>query len=69
MEAEKAYQILEEQCFAIDKSFTKKIKDNSLIQLLKSGIVYKKSERMAFGRWVERFLILTNCGLIYFKKG
>jgi len=35
---------------------------------LKTGIVQKKSEG-AFVSWEERFLVLANCGLLYFKKG
>ena len=35
---------------------------------LKTGIVHKKSEG-AFVSWEERFLVLANCGLLYFKKG
>ena len=41
---------------------------NPLIQLLKSGVIWKKSDG-AFNKWEERFLMLTNCGLLYFKKG
>ena len=40
-----------------------------MILTLKTGIVLKKSE----GGWVkhgweERFLVLSNCGLMYFKR-
>lgn len=38
-EAEQAYQILEQQCRAIDPEVTKYITDNPLIQLLKSGVI------------------------------
>jgi len=40
-----------------------------MIQVLKSGIVTKKSEGTFNISWEERFLVLCNCGLLYFKRG
>jgi len=57
---------LEQQCKAIDEEVADYIINNPLIQLLKSGIIYKKSEG-ALQRWQERFMLLTNCGILYFK--
>ena len=53
---------------SIDKQYAMSIIENPMIQLLKSGVVWKKSDGM-FNKWEERFLVLTNCGLLYFKKG
>lgn len=66
-DAEQAYQILEQQCMTIDPEAAQYISENPLIQLLKSGIIYKRSEG-ALRRWQERYMMLTNCGLLYFKS-
>lgn len=65
-ETEAAYQILEGQCSSVDTEVTQYIIDNPLVQVLKSGVVWKKSEG-TFRRWTQRYCILTNGGLIYFK--
>lgn len=40
-----------------------------MIQVLKSGVVHKKSQGTFNISWEERFLVLCNCGLLYFKRG
>ena len=57
-----------EQVNALDPVFTAQIIDNALIQLLKTGFVEKRSDGGMFTSWEERFLLLTDAGLIYFKK-
>ena len=54
-----------------DPEFADAVVNNAMIQLLKSGVVQKKSESQSMfgGGWEERFMCLTNCGLLYFAKG
>lgn len=52
----------------LDPDYAQSVLDNPMIQIKKSGVIWKKSEGM-FNQWEERFLVLTNCGLLYFKKG
>ena len=68
-ETEGAYRILEEQCAVVDREYAESVRENPLVLLAKSGTVYKKSEGATFAKWEERFLLLTNCGLLYFKRG
>jgi hypothetical protein len=63
-----AYKNLYEQSNALDPEFTQTIIDNPFVQLLKHGIIEKRSDGV-FNSWEERLLILTDAGLIYFKKG
>lgn len=67
-EKETEYQVWEKKCTSVDLPYAKSIINSPLILLLKSGIVYKRSEG-TFEQWKERFLMLSNCGLLYFKKG
>ena len=62
---------MSEQIYMHDPAFADAVVNNAMIQLLKSGVVYKKSESsgMFGGGWEERFMCLTNCGLLYFAKG
>lgn len=68
-ETERAYMVLYEQINKIDHDYTMSVVNNPLIQLLKTGVVLKKSDGTRFSKWEERFMMLTNCGLLYFKKG
>ena len=54
-----------------DPAFTDAVVNNAMIQCLKTGIVQKKSDSggMFGGGWEERFMCLTNCGLLYFARG
>ena len=61
--------MLYEQIYRIDQDYTLSVVNNPLIQLLKTGVVFKKSDGGRFAKWEERFMMLTNCGLLYFKKG
>jgi len=67
-ETETKYVEMRKQVEELDKKFAKNVVENPLIQLLKSGIIWKKSDG-AFNKWEERFLLLSNCGLLYFKSG
>jgi hypothetical protein len=53
---------------ALDADYCQSVLDNPMIQIKKSGVVWKKSDGV-FNKWEERFLVLTDCGLLYFKKG
>ena len=68
MDALKAYNVMHQQAQVIDPRFVEMVTKNPLIQCYKTGIVEKKSEGR-FHKWEERFLILTNCCILYFKKG
>ena len=52
----------------VDKKFADNVIQNPLIQVLKTGVVFKKSEGK-FHKWEERFFLLCDCGLLYFKRG
>lgn len=52
----------------VDEGYSKMVVENPLIQLLRTGPVFKKSDGM-MNSWEQRFLMITNCGLLYFKKG
>ena len=41
---------------------------NYFVCIRKVGVLEKKSDGF-FGSWQERFVVLTNAGLIYFKVG
>lgn len=62
---------MSEQIYMHDPDFADAVVNNAMIQLLKTGVVYKKSESSGLfgGGWEERFMCLTNCGLLYFAKG
>ena len=66
--AEQAYVVLLNQLRHVDEGYTKMVVENPLIQLLRTGPVYKRSDGM-YNSWEQRFLMLTNCGILYFKKG
>lgn len=68
MSREQAYNVLLDQAMALDPDYAQSVLDNPMIQIKKSGVISKKSEGM-FNSWEERFLVLTNCGLLYFKSG
>lgn len=52
----------------IDPKFVKKVMDNPMACVHKTGLIHKKSEGI-YAVWEERFLVLTNCGFLYFKQG
>lgn len=68
MDVLKAYKVMHDQALVIDPSYVNSVILNPLIQCLKTGVVEKKSEGR-FHKWEQRFMILTNCCLLYFKKG
>lgn len=47
---EQAYLTLQDQLMAIDKPYAMSIIENPMIQLLKSGVIWKKSEGR-FSKW------------------
>lgn len=68
MDTLKAYNVLYGQAQVIDPVFVAATIQNPLIQCFKTGIVEKRSEGR-FAKWEQRFLVLTNCCILYFKKG
>ena len=64
---ERAYKVLYDQVKLIDLRFASIIVNNPMIDTIRTGIVLKKSDGN-WGGWDERFLVLCNCGLLYFKK-
>ena len=61
------YKRLKQEVQQRDGQFAGKIMRNYFANIRKVGTLTKKSEGF-FGNWQERFVVLTNAGLIYFKK-
>ena len=61
------YKRLKQEVQQRDGNFANKIMGNYFACIRKVGTLTKKSEGF-FGNWQERFVVLTNAGLVYFKK-
>ena len=61
------YKRLKQEVQQRDGNFFNKLMNNYFACIRKVGTLTKKSEGF-FGNWQERFVVLTNAGLIYFKK-
>lgn len=68
LETEKAFKVLYNQVKEIDPKWAQFMIFNPMAMAYRTGNIYKKSEGV-LNRWEERFLVLTHCGLLYFKKG
>ena len=62
------YKRLKQEVTQRDPAFAGKIIRNYFATIRKVGTLWKKSEGF-FGSWEQRFVVLTNAGLIYFKVG
>lgn len=60
------YKRLKQEVLQRDTAFTNKVLRNYFVCIRKVGTLYKKSEGF-FNTWQERFVVLSNAGLIYFK--
>ena len=60
------YKRLKQEVEERDSAFAGKITRNYFSCIRKVGTLWKKSEGF-FGNWQQRFVVLSNAGLIYFK--
>ena len=60
------YKRLKQEVLKRDPQFTNKVLRNYFTCIKKVGPLWKKSEGL-FGGWQQRFCVLTNGGLVYFK--
>lgn len=60
------YKRLKQEVLKRDPQFTNKVLRNYFTCIKKIGPLWKKSEGM-FGGWQQRFCVLSNAGLVYFK--
>ena len=60
------YKRLKMECLAKDSVFTMKVLRNYFTLIRKVGSLWKRGSGF-FGSWQQRFVVLTNAGLIYFK--
>jgi len=60
------YKRLKQECMAKDPVFTSKVLRNYFTLIRKVGPLWKYGGKM-FGSWQERFVVITNAGLVYFK--
>lgn len=60
------YKRLKQEVEKRDPVFTQKVMRNYFTCIRKVGTLEKKSEGF-FGNWQQRFVVLSNAGLIYFK--
>merc|ERR1712083_164650 len=60
------YKRLKQECMTKDPVFTNKVLSNYFILIRKVGPIFKKGGKL-FSAWQERFVVLTNAGLVYFK--
>ena len=60
------YKRLKQEVTQRDQNFAGKIMRNYFVCIRKVGTLWKKSEGF-FGNWQQRFVVLSNAGLIYFK--
>ncbi len=60
------YKRLKQEVLQRDPAFTNKVLRNYFTCIRKVGCLWKKSEGF-FGNWQQRFVVLSNAGLIYFK--
>ena len=68
LDTEQAFKVLYNQVRDIDPKWAQLMLLNPMAMVYQAGNVFKRSEGV-LNRWEERFLVLTNCGLLYFKKG
>lgn len=60
------YKRLKQEVLQREPLFTNKVLRNYFTCIRKVGTLWKKSEGF-FGNWQQRFVVLSNAGLIYFK--
>ena len=60
------YKRLKQECLAKDPVFTNKVLRNYFTLIRKVGTLWKRGGGF-FGSWQQRFVVLTNAGLMYFK--
>ena len=60
------YKRLKMECLAKDSVFTMKVLRNYFTLIRKVGSLWKRGAGF-FGSWQQRFVVLTNAGLVYFK--
>lgn len=60
------YKRLKQEVEQRDSAYALKITRNYFTCIRKAGTLWKKSEGF-FGNWQQRFVVLSNAGLIYFK--
>lgn len=60
------YKRLKQECMQKDPGFTNKVLRNYFTLIRKVGTLWKRGGGF-FGSWQQRFVVLTNAGLVYFK--
>ena len=60
------YKRLKMECEAKDPVFTNKVLRNYFTLIRKVGTLWKRGGGF-FGSWQQRFVVLTNAGLMYFR--
>lgn len=60
------YKRLKMECERKDPIFTQKVLRNYFTLIRKVGSVYKRGGKLV-ASWQQRFVVLTNAGLVYFK--
>lgn len=60
------YKRLKAECMAKDPVFTNKVLRNYFTLIRKVGPLWKRGGKIV-GTWQQRFVVLTNAGLVYFK--
>ena len=60
------YKRLKAECMAKDPGFTQKVLRNYFTLIRKVGSVYKRGGKL-IATWQQRFVVVSNAGLVYFK--
>ena len=60
------YKRLKDECRRLDPVFTNKVLRNYFTLIRKVGTLWKRGGKI-MNQWQQRFVVLTNAGLVYFK--
>merc|ERR1711893_247099 len=60
------YKRLKDECRRLDPVFTNKVLRNYFTLIRKVGTLWKRGGKI-MNSWQQRFVVLTNAGLVYFK--
>lgn len=61
------YRRLKNEANLRDPAFVDRLSKNYFSCVRKSGVLQKRGETSWFGSWENRYVILTNAGLLYFE--
>lgn len=61
------YRRLKNEANLRDPAFVARLSRNYFSCVRKSGVLKKRGETSWFGSWEERYVILTNAGMLYFE--